>query len=132
MATSLLPDGLVESDRTASSNAAAQTSRWKATLVRSRLPQGRLVRSAKRDSLAYAATGDELRLGNELLAKVARLARGEHLATDSFRFARLASALRTDRLVTGSHGWQFRASGFWGFKQVPTPPTERSSAANVI
>jgi transposase len=75
--------------------------------------------------LADAATGDELRFGDELLAKVARLARGGHLATDPLRFARLASALRADRLVTGSRGRQFRASGFWGLQTGPNP-TDRA------
>jgi transposase len=75
--------------------------------------------------LADAATGDELWFGDELLAKVARLARGGHLATDPLRFAGLASALRADRLVTSSRGWQFRASGFWGLQTGPNP-TDRA------
>jgi len=115
----------MESDRTASPNPEAQTSRWKTAPVRSRLPQGRLVRSAKRYSLADAATGDELWFGAELLAKVARLARGRHLAADPLRFARLASALRADRLVTGSGGRQFGSSSFWG-KQTGPNPTDRA------
>jgi len=60
------------------------------------LPQGHLVRIAKRDSLADAASGDELWFGDELLAKVTRLARGGHLAADTFRFAGLAGALWPD------------------------------------
>ena len=89
------------------------------------MPPGRLVRSAQRDSLADAAAGDELWFGDELLAKVARLARGRHLATDPLRLARLASALRKDRLVTGGRGRQFRASGFWGAQTGPNP-TDRA------
>jgi transposase len=50
--------------------------------------------------LADAATGDELRFGDELLAKVARL-------------------------VTGSRGRQFCASGFWGLQTGPNP-TDRA------
>jgi hypothetical protein len=64
--------------------------------TRPRLPQGRFVRTAKRDSLADAATGDELRFGDELLAKVARLASGRHLAIDPLCLAGLAGALRPD------------------------------------
>jgi hypothetical protein len=60
------------------------------------LPQGRLVRIAKRDSLADATTGDELRFGNELLAKVTRLARSWHMVIDPLRFAGLAGALPAD------------------------------------
>ena len=116
---------LVESDRTASPNPGVQTSRWKTTPIRSRLPQGRLVRSAKRDPLTDAATGDELWFEDELLAKVARLARGRRLATDPLCFARLASALRADRLVTGNRGRQFRARSFWGEKTGPNP-TDRA------
>jgi transposase len=103
----------------------AQTPRWKTTSVRSRLPPRRAVCSAQRDPLADAATGDELWLGDELLAKIARLARGGHLATDPLRLARLASALRADRLVTSSRGRQFRASGFWGAQTGPNP-TDRA------
>ena len=66
-----------------------------------------------------------MRFGNELLAKVARLARGGNLATDPLRLARLARALRADRLVTGSRGRKFRASGFWGLQTGPNP-TDRA------
>src|SRR5580704_8514717 len=72
---------LVESDRTVSTNPNAQASRWKTTPGRSCLPQGRFVRTAKRDSLADAAAGDELRFGDELLPKFTGLAGGRHLAT---------------------------------------------------
>jgi transposase len=75
--------------------------------------------------LANAATGDELWFGDELLAKIARLARSGHLATDPLRLARLARALRTDRLVTCSRGWQFRTSRFWGPQTGPNP-TDRA------
>ena len=115
----------MESDRTVSSNSEAQTAGRKTSPVRSRLPPGRLVRSAQRDSLANASTRDELRFGNELLAKIARLARGRHLATDPLRLARLASALRADRLVTSSSGREFRESGFWGAQTGPNP-TDRA------
>ena len=115
----------MESNRTASPESKAQTPRRKTTPVRSCLPPGRLVRSAQWDSLADAATGDELWFGDELLAKVARLARSGHLATDPLRLVRLASALRADRLVTGSRGRQFRASGFWGAQTGPNP-TDRA------
>ena len=64
--------------------------------VRSCLPPRYLVRSAKRDSLADAATGDELWFGDELLAKVARLARGRHLASDPLLIAGLAGPLRAE------------------------------------
>jgi hypothetical protein len=125
MATPLLPDALWESDRTASSKPDAQTSRWKTTPVRSCLPPGRPVRSAQRDSLANAAKGDELWFGDELLAKVARLTRGGHLATDPLLFAGLARALRTDRLVTGSGGRQLGTGSFWGLQTGPNP-TDRA------
>jgi transposase len=75
--------------------------------------------------LADAAAGDALWFGNELLAKIARLARGGHLATDPLRFAGLAGALWPDRLVTGSRGRQFCASGFWGVQTGPNP-TDRA------
>jgi hypothetical protein len=63
---------------------------------RPRLPQGRLVRIAKRDSLADAAAGNELWFGDELLAKVTRLARSRHMAIDPLRLAGLAGALPAD------------------------------------
>jgi transposase len=63
--------------------------------------------------------------GDELLAKIARLARSGYLATDPLRLARLARPLRTDRLVTGSRGWQFCTSGFWGPQTGPNP-TDRA------
>jgi len=107
----------MESDRTAFPNYEAQPSRWKTTPVRSGLPSRRPVRSAHRDSLSDVAAGDELWFRDELLAKIARLARGRHLATDPLRLARLARALWADRLVTGSRGRQFRVSGFWGLRQ---------------
>jgi DDE family transposase len=75
--------------------------------------------------LEDVAPGDELWFRDELLAKIARLASGGHLATDPLRLARLARALRTDRLVTGSGGRQFRASGFWGLQTGPNP-TDRA------
>jgi transposase len=75
--------------------------------------------------LADAATGDELRFGDELLAKVARLAGGGHLATDPLRFTRLASALRADRLVAVGGGRQFGSSSFWGQQTGPNP-TDRA------
>jgi hypothetical protein len=96
MATPLLPRHLVESDRTTSPNPGTQAARWKTTAIRPGLPRGRLVRIAQRDSLADAATGNELRFGNELLAKVTRLARGGHLAAHTFCFAGLAGALWPD------------------------------------
>jgi hypothetical protein len=71
MATPLLPDKLWNLIESLLPITNTQTKRWKTTFVRSRLPQGRTVRSAKWDSLADAATGDELRFGDELLAKVA-------------------------------------------------------------
>ena len=115
----------MESNRTVSFSPDAQTPRWKTTPVRSRLPPGRPIRSTQRDSLADVAAGDELWFGDELLAKVARLARGGHLATDALRFAGLAGTLRADRLVTGNHGRQFRAGGFWGLQTGPNP-TDRA------
>ena len=115
----------MESDRTVSPNADAQTSRRKTTPVRSCLPPRRLVRSAQRDSLADAARGDELWFGDELLAKIARLARGGPLATAPFHFAGLAGALRTDQLVTGSRGRQFDPRSFWG-RQTGPNPTDRA------
>jgi len=51
---------LVESDRTLSPDSKAQTTIWKATLVRSRLPLGCPIRSAEPSSFANAATGDGL------------------------------------------------------------------------
>jgi len=63
--------------------------------------------------------------GDELLAKVARLARSGHLATDPLRVAGLARAEQADRLVTGNHGRQFGASGFWGLQTGPNP-TDRA------
>jgi transposase len=75
--------------------------------------------------LANAPTGDELWFRDELLAKTARLARGRNLATDPLRLARLARAQRADRLVTGSRGWQFHTSGFWGLQTGPNP-TDRA------
>jgi hypothetical protein len=69
MATPLLPRHLVESDRTTSPNPGTQAARWKTTAIRPGLPRGRLVRIAQRDSLADAATGNELRFGNELLGE---------------------------------------------------------------
>jgi hypothetical protein len=99
MATPLLPDALWNLIEPFLPG--VQASRWKTTPIRPRLPQGRLVRTAKRDSLADAAAGDELRFGDALLAKVTRLAGGRHLATDPFRFARLAGALWSDWMVTG-------------------------------
>jgi len=42
------------------------------------------------------ATGNELRFANEMLANVTRLARGRHLAADTFRFAGLAGKLRAN------------------------------------
>ena len=89
MATPLLPDALWNLIE-------PLLPRGKAAIIRPRLPQGRLVRIAKRNSLADAATGNELRFGDELLPKIARLARGGHLAADTFRFAGLAGTLRAD------------------------------------
>jgi len=96
MATPLLPDALWSLIEPLLPTPGAQTSRWKTTPTRPHLPQGRFVCTAKRYSLADAAAGDELRFGDELLAKVARLARGGHLAADTFRFAGLAGALWPD------------------------------------
>lgn len=66
-----------------------------------------------------------MRFGDELLAKVARLAGGGHLATDPLRCAGLAGAPWADRLVTGSRGRQFRPSRFWGLQTGPNP-TDRA------
>jgi len=83
------------------------------------------IRPAKWDSLGDAAARDVLWLWNELLATNARLAGAWYLATAPLHFAGLASALWTNRLVTGSRGRKFRASGFWGLQTGPNP-TDRA------
>jgi hypothetical protein len=86
---------------------------------------GYCIRASQRHSLGNASAGTRVWFRNDLLATTARLASGGHLATDPLRLARLASALRADRLVTGRRGWQFRASGFWGLQTGPNP-TDRA------
>jgi transposase len=75
--------------------------------------------------LGDAAAGDELWLWNELLATTARLAGAWYLATAPLRFAGLAGALRTDRLVTGHRGRKFDPGSFWGLQTGPNP-TDRA------
>src|ERR1035437_3619717 len=83
------------------------------------------IRSAQWNPLGDAAARDGLWLWNELLATTARLATGGHLATDPLFFARLAGALRTDRLVTGCRRRQCDPGSFWGHQTGPNP-TDRA------
>src|ERR1035438_3326059 len=89
------------------------------------MSHGHCLRLARWDSVGDAATEDGLWLWNELLATIARLAGARDLATAPFRFARLAGALRTARLVTGDHGRQFGPGSFWG-RQTGPNPTDRA------
>src|ERR1035438_305863 len=89
------------------------------------MSHGHCLRLARWDSVGDAATEDGLWLWNELLATIARLAGARDLATAPFRFARLAGALRTARLVTGDNGRQFGPGSFWG-RQTGPNPTDRA------
>jgi hypothetical protein len=64
--------------------------------------------------LQQPVEGSEYPTWNELPAAIARLAGGWCLATLPLRFAGLAGALRTNRLVTGSGGRQPRSGQFLG------------------
>jgi transposase len=94
-----------------------------------RASHGYWVRPTQWNSLGDAAARNGLRVWNELLATTARLAGVWYLAIAPFRFAGLAGALRTDRLVTGSRGRKFRASGFWGLQTGPNP-TDRAKSGS--
>ena len=87
MATPLLPDALWNLIEPLLPTQTPKPQGGRPRLSDRACPPGRLVRSAQRDFLADAATGDELWFGDELLAKVARLARGRYLATDPLLFA---------------------------------------------
>ena len=93
------------------------------------MSDGHRIRAAQWDSLRDVAATDGLWLWNELLATIARLAGAWHLAIAPFRFAGLAGALRTNRLVTGRRGRQFGASSFWGLQTGPNP-TDRAKLAS--
>ncbi len=84
-----------------------------------------LIRPAQRNSLGDAAARDGVWLWDELLATTSRLAGAWYLAIAPFRFARLARALRTNRLVTGRRGWQLGQGSFWGLQTGPNP-TDRA------
>ena len=89
------------------------------------MSHGHYLRSAQWDSLADAAARDGLWFWNELLAPTTRLAGTWHLAVARFRFAGLAGALRTNRLVTGHRGRKFDPDSFWGRQRGPNP-TDRA------
>jgi transposase len=85
------------------------------------MSHGHCIRPAEWNPLGDAAARDGLWLWNELLATTARLAEVWYLAIGPFRFAGLAGALRTNRLVTGNRGRQFGPGSFWGHQTGPNP-----------
>jgi transposase len=74
--------------------------------------------------LGDVAARDGVWLWDEL-ATTSRLAGAWYLAIAPFRFAGLARALRTNRLVTGRRGRQLDQGSFWGLQTGPNP-TDRA------
>ena len=76
--------------------------------------------------MADVAAGAGLRLGDDLLAPFAGLARRRYLGSDAFRAARLACARRQHRLVTRHRGQLFGACAVCGGTQTGPNPTHRA------
>src|SRR5437879_9503243 len=87
---------VMEFDSTDATVSATQTEGRQTTVAESCVSRRYSVCPAQRDSLGDAAAGTGLWFWHDLLAAVARLARGGYLATDPLLFAGLVGALRTD------------------------------------
>jgi len=115
----------VETGRTVYPSCEGEAQGWTAAVAGQGMSHGHYLRSAQCDSLGDAAARDGLWFWNELLAPTTRLAGTWHLAVAPFRFAGLAGASRTNRLVTGHRGRKFDPDSFWR-RQTGPNPTDRA------
>src|ERR1035438_10338514 len=125
MAIELLPDRLGELVEPFYSSCPGESQRRKTALSRPGMLNGHCVRPSQWDSLGDASARDGLWLWNDLVAATARLAGAWYLVIAPFRFAGLAGALRTARLVAGHRGGQFDPGSFWE-RQTGPNPTDRA------
>lgn len=66
-----------------------------------------------------------MRIGDDVLAAITRLARGRGLGENPSRAATEIGGCRTTRLVAGRGGQHVRPGGFWGAQTGPNPTDRR-------
>jgi transposase len=78
-----------------------------------------------RHPLGVLAPRDGMRIGYDVLAATARLARGGRVGENSLRVVATVGGRRANRLVTGHRGQHVRTGGFWGAQTGPNPTDRR-------
>ena len=112
---------IVETNRTIAAAGACQAQGWPAAGIKPAGADWHLVRAAHRLSLGVFSPGTGLWVGHDLLATLARLARGRRVGKNLAGAARRTGAGRRDRLVESGDRQLLGASAFWGRKPAPIP-----------
>ena len=95
----------------------------------SRGADGNSLRAQDGHGLARPALGDGLRQRHDLLATIARLAKGRRLGKTPPRIVAPLAGRRPDRLVACRGRLQQRARSFWGLQTGPNPTDRRKAGS---
>jgi len=102
---------------------------WPKTGHRQRCPDRNPVCDQNRHWVGRPAEGNGLRLWNDLLEKIARLARSRGMGQNTPYLVEQAAPSRTDRFLSCYCRFLFSASGFWGAKTGPNPTDRRKKGS---
>jgi transposase len=99
------------------------------TNIKSPGPDGDIVRVENRYWLGRPAAGDGLRLWNDLLASVARMAKSRRVGPDTQGSAEQITTSRPDRFFPCDSRFVISACRFWGAKTGPNPTDRRKKGS---
>ena len=99
------------------------------TGLRQRCLDRNYVCAQNRHWMGRPAKGIGLWLWNDLLEKIARLAKSRDMGYNPPAFAQQTSGSRPDRFLTCYRRFLFGASGFWGAKTGPNPTDRRKKGS---
>jgi len=88
-----------------------------------------IIRTENRHRLGRFAQRNGVRLGDDLLAKIARLATGWYLGQNTPGSAKQITTGRPDKLFPRGGGFIFSTCCFWGAKTGPNPTDRRKEGS---
>lgn len=120
---------MVGSRTLTSKESTTQETSWSQADFGSSSAHGYSFRTQEWSGLARPALGTGLWQRHDLLAAIARLAKGRRLGTTPPRVAAPVAQGPTDRLVTRRRGLQQCARSFWGLQTGPNPTDRRKAGS---
>jgi transposase len=102
---------------------------WPKTSFRQGCPDRNPICAQNRHRMGRPAQGNGVRLRNDLLEKVTRLAKSRGMGQDIPYFVEQVAPDRPDRFLTCHCRFLFGASGFWGAKTGPNPTDRRKKGS---